>query len=282
MTQLSIGDFHACALAPDAGVLCWGDNNYQETSPDFTLEYDTPVPVPGLGPAVQVAAGDAFSCALLADAGATCWGQLSAYGPVTGLDTLPPLQSIAAGGFACGLASGAVYCWGDDLQTFTDGGRNTSPALISGFDGGVAALSAGNSGVACALKVDGAVLCWGGNARGAVGDGTTIDRPVPVPVLSGATAVAAGFDHSCAALQDGGMACWGANGSGQLGNGSHSDSPTPTPVVGLEAPVVAVSVGSLHTCALLSDQQVECWGDDYYGELGSYRSNTAVPGPVSW
>ncbi|NPA91016.1 MAG: RCC1 repeat-containing protein, partial [Chloroflexi bacterium] len=72
--------------------------------------------------------------------------------------------------------------------------------------------------------------------------------------------VAAGGDHTCALLEDGRVRCWGANGSGQLGNGSTTSSSTPVDVVNLGGRAKAIATGWAHTCALLMDGQVRCWG----------------------
>ena len=81
------------------------------------------------------------------------------------------------------------------------------------------AVSAGNIS-SCALTHSGAVRCWGGNAYGAIGDGTTEDRRTPVDVLSGVKAIGVGGRHSCALTRGGGVKCWGLNDQGQLGEGA--------------------------------------------------------------
>jgi alpha-tubulin suppressor-like RCC1 family protein len=115
---------------------------------------------------------------------------------------------------------------------------------------GVAEVAAGGE-YTCALKGDGTVMCWGFNAFGQLGDGTTINRlePVVVKGLTDATAIATGFDHACALKEDGTVECWGANGVGQLGDGTGTDRDEPVPVKGL-TDATAITTGSDHTCAL--------------------------------
>ena len=88
--------------------------------------------------------------------------------------------------------------------------------------------------------------------------------------------------HTCAVRNDGTVRCWGNNGSGQLGDTSFTDRPTPVAVGGLTT-AVAVSAGSTcHTCALLADGTVRCWGDNDYGQLGDgTTTNGATPVPVA-
>src|SRR2546423_1631315 len=98
----------------------------------------------------------------------------------------------------------------------------------------VARLSA-DASHACHVVNDGTVRCWGDNGFGQLGDGTTIDRLIPVAVsgLTNAVAIAAGSCHTCALRAAGTARCWGSNGSGQLGDGTTGDRHTPVAVSGL-------------------------------------------------
>lgn len=135
----------------------------------------------------------------------------------------------------------------------------------------------------CARLADGTVRCWGWNAHGQLGTGTTTGSLRPVAViermgssapLRDVTAIVAGERHVCALLSDTTLRCWGENGRGQLGNGTNVGSSVPVPVVattGSSAPLAGVTrvvAGSAHTCALLSDTTMRCWGYGFQGQLG--------------
>jgi len=148
------------------------------------------------------------------------------------------------------------------------------PAAASG---GASAVSAGGLHT-CALTRAGGVKCWGWNAFGQLGDGTTTDSTTPVDVSAlsdRVTAVSAGSYHTCALTRAGGVKCWGRNDVGQLGATTSetcfigSDcTTTPVDVSGLASRVADISAGGLHTCALTRAGGVKCWGFNVQGELG--------------
>lgn len=119
-----------------------------------------------------------------------------------------------------------------------------------------------------ALAVDGQgrVWAWGRNDAGELGDGTLMDRPLPVPVpgLPPVVSVSAGGCRSNALAADGTVWAWGA---GELGDGSGGPSATPVQVPGLSG-IVAVSTGMYHSLALKSDGTVWAWGFNPDGRIG--------------
>ena len=147
------------------------------------------------------------------------------------------------------------------------------------------AVSAANSGLTTsAVTSTGGAECWGNNSNGRLGNGTNTNSSVPVPVnglSSGVSAISTGNDHACALTSTGGVECWGYNGYGQLGNGTTTDSSIPVAVKGLSSGVTAVSAGGDDTSAITSTGDVDCWGDNVYGELGNGDTeNSFSPLPV--
>ena len=112
---------------------------------------------------------------------------------------------------------------------------------------------------AAALLKDGRVLAVGGSTNGI--DQLKSAELFSVPVLG------TGADHTCVAMS-GSVQCWGRNDGGQLGNGTLTNSPTPVTVLGLTADVRSLVGGIGHTCALLLDGHVKCWGANTFGEIG--------------
>ncbi len=135
----------------------------------------------------------------------------------------------------------------------------------------------------CYKTSTGSMKCWGSNANGQLGDGTTTDSVTPIDVsgLAGTVSkISLGNAHSCALLSSGTVQCWGENSNGTLGNGSTTASSSPVNVQGLGGSPTAISAGASHNCALFSDGTVKCWGDNLKGQLGD-GSNTDRTSAVS-
>ncbi|MCL2823602.1 MAG: RCC1 repeat-containing protein, partial [Polyangiaceae bacterium] len=185
------------------------------------------------------------------------------------------------GDTTCVVRDSAVLCWGGNGKGQLGdgfGANRNSAGEVLGLGSGVSAVSVGGGHV-CALKVEGAVVCWGSNEDGQLGDGSTAGSRFPIAVVglsSGVVAVAAGGNHTCALKKSGGVVCWGARLNGQLGEmGKGVTWPgkklVPGEVNVLDSGVSAISSGRLHSCAMTVSGDVYCWG--YSGSGGGTGSD---------
>jgi hypothetical protein len=129
---------------------------------------------------------------------------------------------------------------------------------------------------------NGGLKCWGFNGEGQLGDGSTVDQPMPIVVvgLTGIRAIALGYDHSCALTNAHGIKCWGHNGFGEFGNGSNISSHVPVDG-GLTSSVSSLTAGDFHTCAITTDGALKCWGFNLNGQIGSGTSVQTQLAPAS-
>jgi alpha-tubulin suppressor-like RCC1 family protein len=185
---------------------------------------------------------------------------------VTGTESV---TAVAAGSWHCVALQQdeTVVAWGDNVFGQLGDGTNT-PRGTSSNDkpvrpvlllGGIVRVAAGGFHT-LALMSNGRLLAWGANDSGQLGDGTTVDRALPVLVRDLGDAevvdIAAGMDFSVALLADGSVLTWGGNDHGQLGDGTRNRRLTPVQVADPDASgrfltgVAAVTAGSSHVLAL--------------------------------
>ncbi len=257
------GVFHQCALLLDATLRCWGLNDYgQLGNGTFTSSPNpTPTAVAGIAGAAQVTGGGFHTCARFPDGTLQCWGRNS----------------------EGELGDPATTAW-----------MSATPVPVTGITSATAVTGGGFH--TCALLQDGTVRCWGQNDYGQLGNGTVssaqVSNATPVEVIgiTTATAVTAGGYHACALLQNGSVRCWGQNDYGQLGDGAvitpqtrpptPRPSPNPVEVRGITT-AVAIKAGIFHTCALLRDGTMQCWGWNDYFQLGEPAAVNASSTPVT-
>jgi alpha-tubulin suppressor-like RCC1 family protein len=270
--EVAAGYQHTCALMDDGTARCWGRNEFGQLG-DATLDERTsPTPVRAVaGPGIlrritQIDAGWGTTCALLESTQVRCWGNNAEHQ----------------------LADGTTV-------------HARRPVVVRRANGdpltGVTQITVGFA-QECALLENATVVCWGDNIVGQLGRGNTVDAPHPVPVkneagtavLQGVAQVEAGNIHTCATMLDGGARCWGWGAGGQTGDGNFTvHDLLPVVVVGANGPlhdVVAVSASATgytsdHSCALISEGRVRCWGVNQYGALGIGNfTNSGIARPV--
>ena len=203
--------------------------------------------------------------------------------------SVPILTDINSGtSHSCAiLDDGSIRCWGNNANgQLGDGSRDDRliPTLVNTPLGRNATSLSTGLAHSCAIFDDHSLRCWGDNSYGQLGDGTLIERILPTSVNLGngrsAISVSLGQTHTCAILDDNSLKCWGGNANGQLGDESTSDRKSPQSISFGGYDVTSVSAGAYHTCALLNDTSINCWGDNWHGQLGD-GSNDKQLTPVS-
>jgi len=252
-TQVSTGAYHTCALKMDGTVKCWGRNSEGQLGRGTTQNAgnDFPTTVTNLSNVVAIAAGGYHTCALLLGGSVQCWGSNTQgqVGDATGADPIGAPTPI---------------------RTF---------ATVPGI-----AIAAGGYH-SCELMSDGTVMCWGYNHDQQITAGTfgSTATAIPAAGIAGAVAVTAGAYHSCALLGNGSAACWGYNHDGETGTSPAAFNTLAISARQLDASMGAgvqgtTAQGGYHTCALLTNASVSCWGFNGHGELGN--GTTSGPQPV--
>ncbi len=247
---------HTCTLFDEGRVRCWGEAGWgrlgysnQDDIGDDELPFVADDVNVG-GAVIQLALGGAHTCALLDTGAIYCWG----YGDY---GQLGYGNDDNIGDYDKPASAGSMTLYDEAFQ------------LIAGLYH------------TCALMASHDVYCWGYNDEGQLGYGHNQrigeNEPVylsqPVNIGGRVTRLAAGANHTCALLDTGAVRCWGDNTYGQLGYG-HTDhigddeSPADVGDVELGGTVIQMALGPYHTCVLLSNEKVKCWGYGGYGQLG--------------
>lgn len=273
--SVSTGTVHTCALLDNGTVKCFGEGDngrlgYASTSDigRASSAMGDALPAVDLGTgrtATQLATGAAHTCALLDNGSVKCWG-LNDDGQ---------------------LGVGDTDARGDGAGEMGDALPVVSLGLASGVS--VTGIAAGDAHT-CVLLSNGAVKCWGSGANGRLGSGDENSRGdeagemgavlAVVDLGTGRTAKAlsAGGSHTCAIRDMNDVVCWGVGATGRLGIGSEDDigdavgemGDSLIPVaLGTGRTAVALSAGSAHTCAVLDDATIKCWGSGASGRLGT-------------
>ncbi len=253
--QISGGFNHACAVASDNNAYCWGLNSQGQLGDNSLTQRLVPVAVNTAGVLAgktikQLSAGGEHTCAIASDDLAYCWG-FNTYGQL-----------------------------GDNSTT-----RRTVPVAVNtaGVLAGktIKSIAAYNYST-CVIASDDQAYCWGRNDVGRLGNNNMPNNSsVPVAVytagvLAGKTIKYMSEGHGsvpCVVASDDQAYCWGAGTFYQLGNGVSGNSPVPVAVdtSGVLAGKTIKSITSRgnSVCAIASDDQLYCWGDNSSGELGN-------------
>ena len=245
VNSIESGQHHVCITESDGGMKCWGRGQYgrlgygstsnQHLPVDYQKNYGSNMEIN------QVSLGSRHSCAVDGNDELLCWGYSEQY----------------QNGYNNNQYQYPYKFWqGSSEIHFTP----------------LAVISAGEN-YNCAIKYDSTIWCWGQNNYGQIGHGSSSSYSYPtmvdLPPGISAKSISAGGYHACIISQNGDLYCWGWNSNGQLGLGNTTDSYTPTKVqITGGRSVLAVSAGYAHTCVILDDSSIQCWGDNDYGQIG--------------
>jgi cysteine-rich repeat protein len=259
---VSAGSNYSCAVLDDGSVKCWGSGQYGQLGGETVYDALSPVQftlVDLKRAATAVSASDGVTCALLDDGSVKCWGN-AAY--------VPHSDSADLDG------SGGV---GDFL-----GEISALPALM--FASGKArSIVAGP--VSQAILDDGSLMLWGFGYQGWTHAGLPPNDFATLSAMNmgaGRQVKASDVDlyHACAMTDDGALSCWGYAYHGALGLGAvlSSNGPVVYDSQGMQTGTISVdlggraarkvAVGVEHSCALLDDGTLKCWGYNASGQLG--------------
>jgi alpha-tubulin suppressor-like RCC1 family protein len=292
---LALGNVHTCAIEQGGRVKCWGSSLDGESGRGTTSSHgadtgDTGEAVavtPLGGRAVQIAAGCAHTCALLENGDVKCWGNNR-----DGQLGLGDTENRGDGRRAC-VSGSSASCSCVDPPTnaqcsqplpagTTEMGDSLDPVPL----GGVAIAVTAGCEASCALLETGAVKCWGDSEYGQLGRGNQdaigdapgeVEALAAIPLGASVKKVQAGYRFVCAQLANDALKCWGRNANGQLGQnhrnhiGDGAGELAALTSINLGSgpgrTVNTFSAGDSHTCALLDNDSVKCWGAAYgYGD----------------
>jgi len=311
VVQIAAGDHHTCALFKNGRMKCWGRNNVHQLGIFFTTdsqgdgtgEMGSNLPFVNPGNGVPDADSD-YVANLGFGVPLTNW--------LIDETTTPDLKIIqisAGNDNTCALLkNGHVKCWGDNYagqlgqevadEIFILNGDQL-PHIKLGQGRTVTQIVTSSSKHNCALFANYDVKCWGGNSYGQLGLGLdTINRYYQgdeegemggnlatvalTTYFDYPTQLTAGNNHNCALYNTGKIRCWGQGWYGKLGLGDTSDrgdEPNemgtflPFVDLGTNRTAIQIVTGSSHTCALLDNGRVKCWGNNGWGTLGLGDTN---------
>jgi alpha-tubulin suppressor-like RCC1 family protein len=233
-----------------ASPAAWGRNGDGQVGDGTTNHRSAPVSVSGLTDVIAMAGGYFHTLALKSDGTVWAWGQ----------------DDSGQLGNGAGTSSSTT-----PVQVMLPG---EVPTPLSGI---VAVAAAGFQSMA--LQSDGTIYQWG--SMPGLNGGAVTGIPTALSLVDGvgATAIAAGVNHSLALADNGKVLAWGDNAYGQLGNGTNTAAPSTSPVTALDG-VVSISAGQFHSVALTRSATIKAWGLNNHGQLGD-GSTTNRNAPVT-
>jgi alpha-tubulin suppressor-like RCC1 family protein len=285
----------ACAVERSTGsVYCWGVNDRGQLGAGDRISSDDPRRVSLPSTPTTMACGHGHVCAILGDRSLWCWGddfesQLGDPSTSEGFAAVPRQTGtfhdwidISAGqGHTCGIrAPGTLWCWGRNQVGQLGSGLDTGFVQIrtprqAGQDQDWVHLEASQD-VACAIKRDGSLWCWGDLGALSLGG---------VPTRIGAANdwhdISLNCFGACGLRGIGEVWCLGRNDEGQFGMGENAPILVTAPTrIALDITPdglwSSVTAGRFHTCLTSANGEIWCTGKNDSGQVGIAPSTDFV------
>ncbi len=293
VTDVALGEEHGCAVV-NGRLYCWGGNAFGQLGVGGTEPSNRPRALSVEGSWRGVAAGAFHSCAFDELGRVACWGQNDrgqlGVGDRDARDVpafveLPGRATLVTTDFShtCALLTDAtLYCWGKNDEgdlgqsdPFPGDQSTDADALTPVVVPGAYRAAEAGQGHTCAIRLDGALLCWGRNTENELGDIDPIQVRTPTQVGTDTDwlAVEAGQSHTCGLREGFDAYCWGLNNSIEAGNGAPLGIAgatlvsTPTPV-DTTSSFTELRTDTFHSAAIDRDGALFVWGRNTEGQLG--------------
>jgi alpha-tubulin suppressor-like RCC1 family protein len=305
--KLALGSGFSCVLTVNGRVMCWGDNRRGQLG-DGTIGGNRPearavvkYEGPELSNVTDIAAGTCHACALASD-NIYCWGcnpqeQIGVplnTAELTSALTVPvtsfsDVRMIAVGEATSHYVTSDQICgWGSNQGYAVSAMPTSTFSTPQCFALGAVEQTVLGADRGCARLTSGAVQCWGF----VLGGTTVVYPPGMVSGATSTTTLGGGAWHACIRETSSAVKCWGSNYYGAVGDGTGRDTMSPTavvneggtPVTGVASGGLSASGTALHSCAILNDGSLHCWGWNSRGQVGNegYYSSQFSATPVRW
>jgi alpha-tubulin suppressor-like RCC1 family protein len=264
--NVGLGRNHSCVTTTTGDIWCWGMNEFRQQASSAFMVTGTPTKITAIGGAQKIIGGEIHTCGLFGTE-VKCWGHGSegalGNGGTPYLQADPvvfnsgPATAINAGyHFTCALlANKQVACAGnnDEGRIGSAGGNATTPRIVQ-----VANPAAADAG---------------DDADPDAGDA---GPPPPATIaFDNVDRIGVGRLHTCAVHAGGKVSCWGTPWDGRLGINTNTARTNPVAVNGLTPGATEIAAGFEHSCAVLSDGSVRCWGANTAGQVSGGGGNGA-------
>ncbi|MGN6109001.1 MAG: RCC1 domain-containing protein [Kofleriaceae bacterium] len=268
-SAVAVGESHTCAIELDGTSWCWGKNHDGRLGNGDTVDSTSPVQTVA-PPLASIAVGAEHTCGLAPEGELWCWGA-SQHGEIPGITTsrlatptriaAQPMTRLAIGvSVTCAIDGDAqLYCSGlnGSGQAGQPPGETHVPRRADARSDWKAIYA--DYLHACGLTTSGSLHCWGDGRAGQLGDGSKLDRQLPVDVPGAYVAAALAGPTTLALRAD--RTLW------STGYDVIDQRYTAEPAK-ISTGVAAAAIGEGHTCALRDDGVLTCAGSNGYGQLG--------------